>query len=615
MQQATANADTKTILMFTQAEMGNLPVEDLVQEAKDSIKHVFRSSAIACVLFSGGKDSSVVANLVLTSAAEIVQEGIRPTVLILTGNTLVENPEIVEHYVLEHRKMRDFAKKHGFELQAHVASPGLVATFQLKLLSGRGIPTFPGSRTSDCTTDLKIQPMRTLRRSLMQRYEGREAVLMLGTRFSESARRESKMKARGERSDEPVRNKDGELILSPISKWGSEDVWEYVGMCSSGLLASYSDMDSMKRIYAHASATSCAVVAEAIEEGVRSKKKGGCTTRTGCFICQQAEDKSLAQMVEFDDRYAYARGLLKLNKFIRDTRYDWSRRHWVGRTINKGWIAIEPDSYHPDMIRALSRAMLQLDFDEKVRAERAGERPKFQMISLQMLVAIDALQSLNGVARPFQMWADLRDIESGIRFELPETTPVPQTPMPETRFLYVGEEWDTETSVQGLRSAYVESLLETSACLPQLRATSQGRLIWDVMSQRGFDVDLESALMIEEFEKDRLLAMHDAAAWLPGGIKSGYEWYQLYGVLKLDHAQRQHHDEVARRTAWKDLHGLTLNYSITDLCARSVRYASLPVDARAAWASKATSAGCQTDFLDLLEGSESEQLGKIHHQP
>ena len=61
--------------------------------------------------------------------------------------------------------------------------------------------------------------------------------------------------------------------------------------------------------------------------------------------------------------------------------------------------------------------MLQLDHDERVRARRSGERPKFQIIGLEALIAIDAMQSLNGLARPFSMWADLRAIESGVRRE------------------------------------------------------------------------------------------------------------------------------------------------------------------------------------------------------
>ena len=65
------------------------------------------------------------------------------------------------------------------------------------------------------------------------------------------------------------------------------------------------------------------MVAEAIEEGVKTKKKGGCTARTGCFICQQAEDKSLAQMVEFEpERFD---SVIELQRLIAGSRTSSSR--------------------------------------------------------------------------------------------------------------------------------------------------------------------------------------------------------------------------------------------------------------------------------------------------
>ena len=59
--------------------------------------------------------------------------------------------------------------------------------------------------------------------------------------------------------------------------------------------------------------------------------------------------------------------------------------------------------------------------------------------------------------------------------------------------------------------------------------------------------------------------MHDKLHHTPGGITAGYMRYVSFGVLNLNHSQISFHDEVARRTAWKDKHGLTVNYSIYDL--------------------------------------------------
>ncbi|URV24122.1 hypothetical protein [Burkholderia gladioli] len=47
-----------------------------------------------------------------------------------------------------------------------------------------------------------------------------------------------------------------------------------------------------------------------------------------------------------------------------------------------------------------------------------------------MMVAVDAIQSLQGLAVPFAMWADYRDIcDRGVSYAVPEIEPVTPTPM------------------------------------------------------------------------------------------------------------------------------------------------------------------------------------------
>jgi DNA sulfur modification protein DndC len=603
--------DTRTIQMFDASELAGPSLEDRVERARFAIRQLFENHQPVIVAYSSGKDSSVVANMALVEAKHCASQGMKPVVIVTTSDTLIENPSIQQHYRTEHRKMREFAKKAGFKLRTEVVQPSLLMSWQGKVLSGRGLPTFPGTG-SDCSYDLKIAPQRAARKRIFHELGllgMNEPVTLIGTRFDESERRAIKMKARGENPDVPKKNKDGDYVLSPIAIWTTEDVWEYIGYVSAGMWEGFSDMQEVMRIYADGGGTSCAVVSDAIFEGGDKKKKGGCGARFGCHLCQMSVDASLQNMVDFDPKYAYAKPLLKLNKLIRNTRFDWSRRHYVGRTIKAGWLAIEPDTYHPEFLRTLRRCMIQIDYDERKRAAAEGEPPRFQLMPLEMIIAVDAIQNLNGVAKPFEIWSDIRDVENGIRYEVPEVDPVPQTPMPETRFLFVGKDWDTAFGrpVQGLRSSYIEALTEMGSCVPELRELSDGHMVWDIETGKGFSVDEESALLILDFEKDRLIEMHDKWQHSPGGITAGYMWYVSYGVLNLDHSQISFHDEVARRTAWKDMHGLTVDYSIDDLTRRSVRYAEMDDEARKAWAHKATTDGSQTDFLSVLD----ESLGAL----
>lgn len=338
----------------------------------------------------------------------------------------------------------------------------MASSWQLKVLTGRGLPSFPGG-SSDCTVDLKIAPQQAFRKKLFREIEKSGmpgAVTCLGTRFDESVRRGTNMRERGDQADTPVLNKDGELVMAPIAHWSEDDVFEYLGYVSSGLLESYSNMEEVLRIYAHSAGTSCAVVASAIHSE-KKPSSGGCGARHGCWTCQKTVDKSLEAMLAFDERYEYARGLNQFNKYVRATQFDWSLRHYVGRTIKGGYVEIKPDTYHPRFIRELTRMMLQLDYDEQGRARCAGEHPKFSILPVPMMIAVDAIQSLQGVAKPFQIWADLRDIKNGIRYDVPEVDTVPRTPMPPTRYLAVGDRWEGDqgrNNGTGLRDHYWEAL-------------------------------------------------------------------------------------------------------------------------------------------------------------
>lgn len=256
----------------------------------------------------------------------------------------------------------------------------------------------------------------------------------------------------------------------------------------------------------------------------------------------------------------------------------------VDRKADKAIAAI----LYPSMLRDLTRYMLQLDFDEQRRAESTGEAPKFHLLPLPMMIAVDALQSLNGVARPFAIWADLRDIHlRGIRYDVPEVADVPPTAIPTARFLHVGSGWDDSAPLAdwtGLRDPLWESLTEGSACQPVVTMASDGRAILDLPTAQQFGVDEESAQMIAQFELGRLLEMHDAGC-VPGSVTAGYRWYAHYGCLTLSHSQKAEHDEISRRTAFKDRLGLTVGYDIHDVLARSLPAEALPPGAREQWRS------------------------------
>ena len=570
---------------------------EMVRRAKEAIARIFDEDRVAAVAWSSGKDSSVVLALVLEVALEAKKAGSNPTILVTSSDTLVESPEISQHIKSEGRKLKAYALEHGLNLEFHVSKPSLMSSWQMRVLTGRGLPPYAGT-SSDCSVDLKIRPQRVLRNKLFAKHlrDGRPPVTVLGTRMSESEKRAARMSLAGEDGMRICVNKDGDHVLSPLCHWDTDMVWEFVGEVVSGERETYSDFTEMMRIYADAGGTSCAVVSDAILEGLNGRRTGKCGARTGCWVCQQAHDRSLRTMVETDERYFYARGLVRFNEYQRAIRHDWKRRCWIGRTVAEGYLCVQPDTFHPMEVRRQARMLMQLDYDEYQRALRAGEDPRFSILPLEMLITLDAWWSLTGLARPHALWADWHAIQAGTRFDVPTNLiAAPESRQPDARFLSVGKEWDSSVW-DGLRDAYAEGLLEMSNCKPEVADDG----LWEVETEQCFDVDAEGAQLFAMFELQEVLKRSQEPI-PPGGITSAFKRYMMLGTIQLSHGQRRTTDIELRRTAMKDRLGLCCDYDLNKVLGMSCSYSEMPQEARVAWRHKATAMTAQAALFERCD--------------
>ena len=245
--------------------------------AVQRIKVLFMAGHPCSVSFSSGKDSSELLDITFTAALLAKSDGAEPYILVLTSDTGIENPEITQHVKEESKKIKEYAKQHNLKLEHHIASPLLNDTWAVQVISGRSLPSF-SSTNSDCTIDFKINPINRLRKKLLTEItaeRNKEVITLVGTRLDESVARKIKMDTRNENEFAPARNKDGDLVYAAIADFTVEDVWEWIGLVRSGLIPSYSDFNELTRIYADAGNTLCAVISDAITEGLK-KERGSC---------------------------------------------------------------------------------------------------------------------------------------------------------------------------------------------------------------------------------------------------------------------------------------------------------------------------------------------------
>jgi DNA sulfur modification protein DndC len=514
----------------------------------------------AIVLFSGGKDSSVLLNLALTAAVEQVRRGHRPLVVIAHSDVGVENPEIQRLVAGEIAKASRFAREHGVTAVVRVAEPAFWDSFPVRVIGGRALPTFPDSRR-DCQTDLKRLPnereLALIERELLAK-GWQKPVLMTGVRRDESVVRGAAVKGRGEKAVTLWTDKECRLRLSPLLEWAVDDVWQYLGLANAGVIPSYSRFEETMQTYQAAGGSSCVVVADAEMQ----KHSKPCSSRFGCWVCTAVrEDKSLRQMIETDrDRYGYLAPLAALRDFIAYTQYDWSRRQYVGRSIVEGFIEVGADTYSPSMLADLLRYALS--------AQKLSGVP---IISAAQLIAIDARWSQYAIAEPFAALRIWKQVEEGAIWTPPAMRAHPKTAVPKLGKIFVGDWNDDVTSaleVTGLRNPAWEDFAET--CGPGLRTLASGRAVIDVEGES--EIDEEGAWLFLDFELERMLRERATAS---GYWTSGYETYLSFGLVQPGRGQSARVDQILRRSQWRQRHGLHGEPPLASLRDRlSVRYPS-----------------------------------------
>ena len=222
--------------------------------------------------YSGGKDSTTALQLVWNAIAELPPERRKKTVYVISSDTLVETPVIVDFINQTIQRINEVAIQKNMPFQAVKLKPPMTQSFWVNLI-GRGYPA-PQQNFRWCTDRLKIQPSNSFIMERVSRHG--EVVLVLGVRRSESMTRTQVMSLY--RIPGTVLSRHSVLpsayIYTPIEDFTLNDVWGY-------LLQSPSPWGNNNRdlvtIYRHATGECPLVVDDT------TPSCGG--SRFGCWVC------------------------------------------------------------------------------------------------------------------------------------------------------------------------------------------------------------------------------------------------------------------------------------------------------------------------------------------
>lgn len=175
------------------------------------------------IAFSGGKDSTLLLQLVWEVIAGLPDEERKRRVVVVGNDTLVESPLVIRHLRESLEVIGSAAEREALPMETEITVPCIDQTFWVNVI-GRGyIP--PTRNFRWCTDRMKILPTNRLLERLAR--EARRTILLVGTRRAESHSRRRAMDRRGVSAQRmnPHGMVDGCRMFAPLADLDDNDVW------------------------------------------------------------------------------------------------------------------------------------------------------------------------------------------------------------------------------------------------------------------------------------------------------------------------------------------------------------------------------------------------------
>ena len=319
--------------------------------------------------FSGGKDSTMLLQVVWRTIAKLPAELRTRHVYVVCNNTLVENPRIVEYNDRVLARIKEAAVQQSMPVSVHQTTPRLEDTFWVNLI-GKGYPA-PNTIFRWCTERLKINP--TTRFILDRINDEGEAIILLGTRSDESQNRARSMKRheiKGERLRKHVL--PNAFVFAPIKDVLTPELWTYLQQVPSPWGANNKELVTL---YRNANSGDCPLVIDTTTPSCGN-------SRFGCWVCTVvSRDKSMEALIENgDDWMMPLMDLRDLLAVSRDSdQYRETRRR--NGELKEGALGPYRPQFRAEVLEKLLVAQKEIQTED----------PTLNLINYQELVAIQVL--------------------------------------------------------------------------------------------------------------------------------------------------------------------------------------------------------------------------------
>ncbi|WP_280771814.1 DNA phosphorothioation system sulfurtransferase DndC [Salipaludibacillus daqingensis] len=284
---------------------------EMIETTKKHIQDVYLMDDRPWVVgYSGGKDSTVVVQLVFEALRELKSEQLKKKVYVISSDTLVETPLIISSINTTLMRIQDKALEIGLPIETHKVRPDASKSFWASLI-GKGYPS-PRQKFRWCTDRLKIDPANKFILDKVSKFG--EVNMVLGVRDNESQTRDQVMKSHTIEGKVLMRHSSlsNAFVFAPIRQFSVDDVWDYLLTYPSPW---GNDNHELLSLYQNSNSECPLIVDKDIKESA-----GSCgNSRFGCWVCTVVKkDKALIGFIENGEDWMVP--LLEFRNWLSDIR-------------------------------------------------------------------------------------------------------------------------------------------------------------------------------------------------------------------------------------------------------------------------------------------------------
>lgn len=335
------------------------------------IQEVYLENARPWVIgYSGGKDSTTALQLIWYALAELPEEKRKYPVYVISSDTLVETPVIVNYITGTLERLEATAREQKMPFQTDIVRPKTDDTFWVNLI-GRGYPA-PYTRFRWCTDRMKIRPANEF--VLDRVAEHGEVIMVLGVRKGESATRDQVLSLHSIQNSLLLRHSTlpNAFVYAPIVDFSLNDVWFYLLNVPSPW---NNDNKELITLYRNTNAQGeCPLV---VDETTPSCGN----SRFGCWTCTVVtKDKAMEGLIYNGEEWMEP--LLEFRDFLAETQDPARKPEIREHRRRNGQITILNDKlvhgpYTLDFCKELLERLLTIQ--QQVRKE--GPDPNIKLIT------------------------------------------------------------------------------------------------------------------------------------------------------------------------------------------------------------------------------------------